>query len=176
MKKVFTFLILLICSISATSQIKSTAFPDAGFMAAFPSKPTVEKNQIDSKAGKIETTSYNCEGEDFLIVLSESVYPSELVKKLDDIGIQGILDGARNGAVKNIEAQMGGKIVLSLDENFLYDGKYTAKKFGGTVDEVDMETVCIMKENHFFIVMLVGNIKSEIATEFIKSFKLIEKK
>ncbi|WP_395065842.1 hypothetical protein [Flavobacterium sp.] len=176
MKNTFTLLFILICSISAVSQTKVTVFPDAGFMAAFPSKPEVEKNQVDSKAGKIETTSYNCEGEDFLIVLSESIYPADLVKKLEGVGIQGILDGAKNGAVKNIEAQMGGKFTLTTDENFLYDGKYTAKKFGGTVEEVDMETMCIMKENHFFIVMLVGNTKSEIAIQFIKSFKLIEKK
>ncbi|MEC4005641.1 hypothetical protein OX283_013305 [Flavobacterium sp. SUN052] len=176
MKKSFALLFVLIFSFSALSQTKATAFPDAGFMAAFPSKPQVEKNQVDTKAGKIETTSYNCEGEDFLIVLSESVYPSDLVKKLDGVGIQGILDGAKNGAVKNIEAQMGGKITLTTDENFLYDGKYAATKFGGKVEEVDMETVCIMKENHFFIVMLVGNTKSEIATQFIKSFQLIEKK
>jgi hypothetical protein len=71
---------------------------------------------------------------------------------------------------------MGGKFTLTTDENFLYDGKYAATKFGGTVEEVDMETVCIMKDNHFFIVMLVGNTKSEIATQFVKSFKLIEKK
>ena len=48
MKNVFTLLFVLICSISATSQTKATAFPDAGFMAAFPSKPEVEKNQVDS--------------------------------------------------------------------------------------------------------------------------------
>jgi len=176
MKNTFTLLFVLICSISAISQTKATAFPDAGFMAAFPSKPEVEKNQVDSKVGKIETTSYNCEGEDFLIVLSESVYPADVVKKLEGAGIQGILDGAKNGAVKNIEAQMGGKFTLTTDENFLYDGKYAATKFGGTVEEVDMETICIMKENHFFIVMLVGNTKAEAATQFVKSFKLIEKK
>jgi hypothetical protein len=175
MKNVFTLLFVLICSISATSQTKATAFPDAGFMAAFPTKPQVEKNQVDSKVGKIETTSYNCEGEDFLIVVSENIYPIELVKKLDATGISGILDGAKNGAIKNIEAQMGGKFAFTLDENFLFENKYTATKFAGTVEEVDMETVCIMKENHFFVVMLVGNTKSEIATEFVKSFKLIEK-
>jgi hypothetical protein len=70
---------------------------------------------------------------------------------------------------------MGGKFVTTTDENFLFDNKYPATKFAGTVEEVDMETVCIMKENHFFVVMLVGNTKSEIATEFVKSFKLIEK-
>jgi hypothetical protein len=82
MKNTFTLLFVLMCSISAVSQTKATAFPDAGFMAAFPSKPEVEKKQVDSKVGKIETTSYNCEGEDFLIVLSESVYPLDVVKKI----------------------------------------------------------------------------------------------
>lgn len=175
MKNTFTLLFVLICSISAVSQTKATAFPGAGFMAAFPSKPQVEKNQVDSKVGKIESTSYSCEGEDYIILLSENVYPSELVKKLDDAGIKGILDGAKNGAIKNMEAQLEGKYTSTMDETFLYDGKYTATKFAGTAAEVEMSALCIVKENHFFIVVIMGNTKAQAATQFLKSFKLIEK-
>ena len=175
MKNTFTLLFVLICSISAVSQTKVSAFPGAGFMAAFPSKPQVEKNQVDTKAGKIESTSYSCEGEDYIILLSENVYPAELIKKLDGAGVKGILDGAKNGAIKNMETQMEGKYTSTMDETFLYDGKYSAIKFGGTATEVDLEALCIVKENHFFIIVIMGNTKAEAAAKFIKSFKLIEK-
>lgn len=175
MKNLFVALFVLTTSLTATSQVKATAFPDAGFMAAFPTKPEVEKNQIDTKVGKIQSTSYSCEGEDFVIVLSENVYPAELITKLGDTGVDGILDGVKNGAIKNVEAQMEGKYVPTLDEKYLYNEKYKAIRFAGTTAEVDMETFCIVKENHFFIVILMGNTKSEAATQFVKSFKLIEK-
>jgi len=174
MKKIFGFLFLLTYSISAVSQTKATSFPGAGFKAAFPNKPEVVKNDVDSKVGKIATTTYNCEGEDFLIVLSESIYPAELIKKLDGAGVQGILDGAKNGAVKNIETQLGGKFVLSTDEKFLFNEKYSAAKFGGAIEDVTMETLCIVKDNHFFIVMVIGNTKSEVALQFVNSFQLNE--
>jgi hypothetical protein len=174
MKRIFGLLFLLTCSISVVSQTKATSFPGAGFKAAFPNKPEVVKNDVDSKVGKIETTTYNCEGEDFLILLSESIYPSELIKKLDGTGIQGILDGAKNGAVKNIETQLGGKFVLSTDEKFLFKDKYSAAKFGGVIDDVALETLCIVKDNHFFIVMVIGNTKSEVALQFVNSFQLNE--
>lgn len=173
MKNLFVALFVLTYSLTATSQVKATAFPNAGFMAAFPTKPEVEKNQVDTKAGKIESTSYSCEGEDFVIVLSESVYPADLIKKLDGVGIDGILDGVKNGAIKNVEAQMEGKYVSSMDEKYLHDEKYKAIKFAGTTAEVDMETFCVVKENHFFIVILMGNTKSEVAQQFVKSFKII---
>jgi len=175
MKNLFVALFILTTSLTAASQVKATAFPDAGFMAAFPTKPEVEKNQIDTKAGKIESTAYTCEGEDFVITLSENIYPAELIKKLGDVGVQGILDGAKNGAIKNFETQMEGKYTSTMDETFLYDGKYKATKFGGTAGEVDMEALCIVKENHFFILIIMGNTKAEAALQFVKSFKLIEK-
>lgn len=103
MKKIFGFLFLLTYSISAVSQTKATSFPGAGFKAAFPNKPEVVKNDVDSKVGKIATTTYNCEGEDFLIVLSESIYPAELIKKLDGAGVQGILDGAKTVRLRTLK-------------------------------------------------------------------------
>jgi len=175
MKNLFVALFILTTSLTATSQTKVAAFPDAGFMAAFPSKPEVEKNQVDTKAGKIESTSYSCEGEDYIILLSENVYPAELIVKLGDTGIDGILDGVKNGAIKNVEAQMEAKYAPTLDEKYLFNEKYKAIRFSGTTAEVDMETFCIVKENHFFIVILMGNTKAEAAIQFVKSFKLLEK-
>lgn len=175
MKKLFIALLVITSSFTAFSQVPAIAFPDSGFMAAFPTKPEIEKNQIDTKAGKIESTSYSCESEDFVIVLSENVYPAELITKLGATGVDGILDGVKNGAIKNVEAQMEGKYASTLDEKYLYNDKYKAIRFSGTTSEVDMETFCIVKENHFFIVILMGNTKAEAATQFVKSFKLIEK-
>ena len=74
-----------------------------------------------------------------------------------------------------METQMEGKYTSTMDETFLYDGKYSAIKFGGTATEVDMEALCIVKENHFFILIIMGNTKAEAVAQFIKSFKLIEK-
>jgi len=64
--------------------------------------------------------------------------------------------------------------VLSTDEKFLFDEKYSAAKFGGAIEDVTMETLCIVKDNHFFIVMVIGNTKSEVALQFVNSFQLNE--
>jgi hypothetical protein len=145
MKKVLLAFLFLFHFISALSQIKNSTFPDAGFIADFPESTIPETTKLQMKFGEIQTTTYNYEGEDFLLILSENIYPQELITKLKESGTDGLLDGSKNGAIKNLELQTGEKFVLTYDEKFLYNEKYPAIKFGGSASDAQMESLCILK-------------------------------
>ncbi len=174
MKSIFYIYFSLLYSLTVFSQ--ETSFPETGFKANFPNKPEVTKSQVDSKIGKIDITTYTYEAEDFLILLSENEYPKDMVEKLDKAGLKGIIDGAKFGAIKNIESQMGGEFKKTDDKDLLFNEKYTANTFSGTISDVDMKTTAIMKGNRFYIIMIIGNIKSEVASQFLQSFNFLESK
>ncbi|MFT7352389.1 MAG: hypothetical protein ACI9XR_002171 [Flavobacterium sp.] len=173
MKNYLFVLFLSIYSISAVSQTKNSTFPEAGFIADFPTSTIPETTKSEMKYGNIETTAYSYEGEEFLIILSENIYPANLIFKLKEKGTDGLLDGSRNGAIKNLELQTGEKIVLTFDEKFMHDNKYPAIKFGGSSSDAQMESLCILKDNHFFILMTIGNSESPEVVKFMKSFKIL---
>ena len=173
MKKFLAVILFSMCSISVLCQTKNPNFPNAGFIADFPASTIPETTVSEMKYGNIETTAYNYEGEEFLIILSENIYPAELITKLKERGTDGLLDGSRNGAIKNLELQTGEKFELTFDEKFLYDEKYPAIKFGGSASDAQMESLCILKDNHFFILMTIGNSESPEVVKFMKSFKVL---
>ncbi|MBC7524753.1 MAG: hypothetical protein H7239_09975 [Flavobacterium sp.] len=169
-------LIGLFLFISLGLQAQTTSFPESGFRANFPKQPEISKSQVDTKIGKIDITTYTYEGEEFLLLLSKNEYPKDMVEKLDKAGLKGIIDGAKLGAIKNIETQMGGEFKKSEDHDFQFNGKYVANTFSGTISDVDLTTTAIMKGNQFYIIMIIGNTKADAATQFMKSFNLIEPK
>ena len=174
MKNLLTIVLILIVSFSAKSQIKIEAYPESGFNAAFPLKPVIQKNILDSEIGKLPAVFYQCQGEDYLLMVAENIYPKDLVEKLGSSGMKGVFDGAKNGMIKNLEKQLGATFEKTSDEEFLFNGKHSANKVSGSISGIDISAICIMNNNHFYIVMAIGNTKSEAVAAFIKSFTFIE--
>jgi hypothetical protein len=174
MKKLLTLILILTLSFSVNSQTKAVPYAESGFIAAFPAEPTVGKSELDSKLGKIAVTSYQSEGDDYMILVSENIYPADFADKMEGALVKGIIDGAKNGAIKNLEAQLKIKYKKIDDEDFLFNGKYTANKSSGSMGEIKVTTLCIVKKNHFYIVMTLGNTIAEGVQSFSKSFNLIE--
>jgi hypothetical protein len=82
MKKILLVLLFSIYSISALCQTKNMNYPNAEFITNFTTSTIFETTKSEMKYGNIETTAYSYEGEDFLIILSENIYPADLISKL----------------------------------------------------------------------------------------------
>jgi hypothetical protein len=174
MKSIFTLLLITLSSFSIFSQSKQNSFPESGFNASFPESLKVEKNDLDSQYGKINMTLYLAEGEDYMIMLSESKYPQEFLKALDKSGTKGMLAGAKNGALNNMAQQMQSKYVEKTSEDFLFNDKYDGNKFSGNINEVEIVGKTFMKNNQMYQMLVMGNTTSKDAVTFLNSFKLIE--
>ena len=173
MKYIFTFLLIVTTSILGFCQATQTSFPDSGFEANFPANPTLEKNQLTTKFGKIDYTLYMSEGDDYMIMLTESKYPAEVISKLGEIGTQGIIDGAKKGSIKVIESQLEGKFVTIKDENIKYLDKYIGNNLEGDVDDVAIISTSFIKDNQMYQIIVFGNVTSKKVLDFIASFKLL---
>lgn len=173
MKSLFTFILVVTISLLSFGQSSPTSFPDSGFSANFPTKPELEKNQLTTKFGKIDYSLYMSEGDDFMIMLTESKYPADVMTKLGDAGSKGILDGAKKGSITVIEAQLGGKFVSTKDESIKYLDKYIGNKFEGDVDDIAISALSFIKDSQMYQIIIFGNVTSQKATDFIDSFKLL---
>lgn len=174
MKKLLVLILILTLSFSAKSQTNAVSYTDSGFVAAFPIEPTTGKSELDSELGKIAVTTYQSEGDDYVILVSENTYPAAFEDKMEGALVKGMIDGAKNGAIKNLEGQLKMKYKKAADEDFLFNGKYTANKSSGSMGDIKVTTLCIMKKNHFYLVMTIGNTIAEGVQAFSKSFNLIE--
>jgi len=174
MKKILVLILILTFSFSVKSQTKTVSYTDSGFVAAFPVAPVIDKSELNSELGKIAVTSYQSEGEDYVILVSENIYPAVFENKMEGALVKGMIDGAKNGAIKNLESQLKMKYKKIADEDFLFNGKYTANKSSGTLGDIQVSTLCIMKKNHFYLVMTLGNTLAEGVQTFSKTFNLIE--
>jgi hypothetical protein len=174
MKNFHLVLLISLFSFSVHSQTPVTNYPESGFIAAFPVKPIIEKKELDHQVGKIEMVTYESEGEDYMILLSENKYPPAIIEKGGTVFFKGVIDGAKKGAIKNLEGQLGAPFKKNTDEDFLFNEKYTANRTSGTISEIEIKTICIIKGNQMFFMMFMGNTESESIDSFVKSFHFIE--
>lgn len=173
MKNILTLLLIATISFSSFSQ-QNKDFTESGFSAIFPESLKVEKNALDSKFGKINMLLYLAEGEDYMIMVSESKYPVELVTALDKVGLKGMLDGAKNGALNNFAKQMDSKYEATTNEDFLFDNKYQGNKFTGNVNGIEIVGKVFMKNSQMYQILVFGNTTSKDTTTLLNSFKLID--
>ena len=166
--------LLLLVSIQVTAQ--STSFAASGFKASFPAAPEVAKEAIDSKIGKIQITRYTYSDADCgcMIVVSHNLYPKEMFDKLGKVGQKGVIDGAKKGIIKNIEAEMEAKFIKEDEHDFVYQQKYDATTLSGLIAEIDLTATLIIKDNSLYSYIIIGDMTSGVASEFATSFTLTE--
>lgn len=176
MKFIISLLLFTLSSVAVLGQKENKSFPESGFSATFPKSLKVDKKNIDSDYGKIDITLYLAEGSDFMIMLSESKYPSKIVTPQDKSGIKNMLDGAKNGSLNNFAKQMGSKYNTITEEDYLYNNKYQGIKFSGNVDEIFVSGQTFMKNRQMYQIIVFGNTTSAEVLTLLKSFTLIEVK
>ncbi|WP_394758750.1 hypothetical protein [Flavobacterium sp.] len=174
MKKLLSFLMFITFSVTSFSQTKSTTYTESGFSADFPKEPTIQKKNIESKVGKIDMTLYTCEAESFMIMISENKFPQELVTALDAPGIDGLLNGSKNGALNNVAKQMGAELKIISEEKYSYKNKFPALKAIAKLNDYAVTAIYIMKGNQMYQIILMGDTSKKEAIDFLNSFDVIE--
>jgi hypothetical protein len=174
MKKILTAALFVLFTMASFSQSAATTYAESGFIAQFPYPPKIENDKVDSEIGEIPMKLYLCEGEDFMIMVSENKYPLDMIATLDKPGREQLLEVSKDGAINNIAKQMGGKFESNQNETYLFNNKHTAIKIGGTIKGIPLLANYILRNNQMYQIMMMGNITSEKTTAFFNSFKLIE--
>lgn len=167
-------LFLLLIHLSVFSQNKNTVYKDSGFSASFPETLKIDQKVLNSKIGVVNMSLYLAEGDDFMIMVSESKYPEEILKSMTPEKAKNMMDGAKNGALNNLSKQMGAEYIEKKGEDFLYDNKYVGNTFSGSVNDTDIVGKTFMKNNQMYQILVLGNTSSKIAIKFLDSFKLID--
>lgn len=176
MKNSLLLILVLFTSVSMFSQKEALEFPESGFKAIFAKVPTIEKNEIETQIGKAKITQYLSEGSDFMLMLSESQYPDNLLKTEVETVYKGMINGATNAVVENISKQMKTEYKSTLSEDFKFDDKYPGKKFEGILDEVNLKGMTFIKGFQMYQIIIIGNTNAVAVNEFLNSFTLIESK
>jgi hypothetical protein len=101
-------------------------------------------------------------------IVSYSDYPEEMVKKSDP---QKMLDGARDGAAKNVNGKIESEKKIKIDG-------HPGRDFVIATERFQIRDRIYMVGSRLYQVMLVGSkdvISGKDAEKFIESFKLTEK-
>ncbi|MGX7666108.1 hypothetical protein [Flavobacterium pedocola] len=173
MKKILTLALFALFSVTSFAQSSLTTYSESGFAAKFAVAPQVVNQNIPTKLGDTPMTMYVSEGQDYVIMLSVNKFAEDIVKKLDEAGVQGLLNGSKNGAINNLAKQMGAEFKSVKEEKYLYEGKFPAHKVEGTINDTEVKANYIFKSNQLFQVLILGNTTSKEVTDFVASFKLI---
>jgi len=91
---------------------KNYSFPADGFSASFPTEPVTEKRSVATDAGTFELRTYLAANDTFALYIGVCDY-GDAAKGGDS---DAILEGAKNGAVSNINAHLieSGKVTLGI--------------------------------------------------------------
>jgi len=164
----FSFFILVAGAPAATW--KEFFSNEGSFSILMPGVPTEQTKRLNTKAGAIDMHLFILEQKNVAYFVSHIDYQEELLQQRND---DEILDGARNGAVKNVQGKLLSEVPISLD-NYpgreirieTSDGKHT------------IQTRIYLVKNRLYQVMIVTpkeNSFSKDVTKFLDSFKLLEK-
>lgn len=167
-------LLLLLIHLSVFSQTKNAVYKESGFSATFPETLKMDSKVLDSKIGVVNMKLYLAEGDDFMIMVSESKYPDEILKSMTPERAKNMMDGAKNGALNNLSKQMNAEYIEKKGEDFLFDNKYVGNTFTGSVNDTDILGKTFIKKTQMYQILVLGNVTSKEALTFLDSFKLIE--
>lgn len=174
MKKILTALFLINCLSTVFAQSTISEYKDSGFKIGFPSKPAIENQSTNSAFGKIDIVTYVYEAETFNIMVSETKYEKTLSEKINsESGIKGLLDGARNGALKNLAKQIQTDYKIVTEERFKFKNIYPSLKTIAKLGDINVTALYISKNNQLFQVLILGDTSNSKAQEIMNSFDII---
>ena len=105
------FIIQLFTSSDKLAPFKEFRSDEGGFAVLMPGKPKAQNQVLDTPVGKVNMVMYMAGSGSAGCAVSYADYPAQLINSTDP---QKTLDGARNGAIKNVS----GKLISETSINF----------------------------------------------------------
>lgn len=152
---------------TGAAEFKSFTSKEGKFKIEFPAQPTESKQNVPSPIGQLTANLFTAEIPQSMsvYVVAYTDYPANLVKKSDD----AVLDGARDGCVKNVQGKLLSEKKLTLDK---YPGREIAVELPG---QARYRARIYIVNLRLYQVITVGSeafVKSKDADKFLDSFQL----
>lgn len=154
--------------------IKSKA---EGYQVAFPGQPVEENESVDSELGKLKMNMLTYEVTDeatdknLVYLFNYTDYPEGKLDYSDSAMVESILDGAVNGAAKNVEGKIISVTPLTYKE---HAGKEVRIDFKDGMAVIAIR--CYLVKNRIYlleVIALTENDKNENQSKFLNSFELL---
>jgi len=178
MKQVFLVIIVFFLSFRTVNAQDWTKYKseDLAFTAIFPKEPKRTVQKVDTAVGELDMHMIMhapTEADDNAVYsVIRSDYPEEQFKDADADYNNNVLDGAVDGAVKNVQGKL------------IYDNKVKFNGYSGRSIKIEMQGGFIyinayLVENSMFItqvICLTGKDKNASIERFLNSFEIIKTK
>lgn len=142
---------------------------EGAFSVLMPKNPSVEVQTVDTPLGPIDIRLFSAELSDIAFVVGYSDYPSAFVAQSNPVVV---LNGARDGAVANVQGKLLSENVIFLDG---YPGREL--RIEGPDAELTAVSRIFLVNNRLYQAMVVVPVDqsstNEIST-FLESFALIK--
>jgi len=155
--------------IAADTRFVEVAPRGGRFTVQMPGQPKEQKNSVKTAIGPIEFHMFIYERDpnsDYMVGYND--YPEGMMKKADS---DKVLDGARDGAVKNVKGKLESEKKITLDG-------HPGREFVATAEGLKVRDRFYLVNDRLYQIMLVGSndfITGKDAEKFLNSFKLTEK-
>jgi len=154
------------------TNIKFEEFAPKGgrFTVQMPPQPKEQTSKVNTAVGPIDLHNFVCEPDpNTAYIVCYSDYPEEMIKKSDS---QKVLDGVRDGAVKNVNGKLDWEKKITIDSHAGRDFAFKAERFEG-------RNRVYLVNARLYQMVLIGPSKdfitSKDAQRFLDSFKLTDK-
>ena len=160
---------LLLAADDATTKPADFAPKDGRFTVQMPGEPKEQTSKVNTPIGPIDVHLFiSAPDPKSAYMVGYSDYPEEVVKKSDS---DKILDGARDGAVRNVKGTLESEKKITMDGHPGRDYVISTEGFRGR------ERIYLVNAR-LYQVMLLGSkefVTGKDADKFLDSFKLTEK-
>ncbi len=102
-------ILLIGCQRSTWEEFSSS---EGAFSILMPGAPTEHTNTVNTAVGPIDAYFFLLEQKDIAYMVGYSDYPDTVVQKTNP---DAILEGARNGAVANVQGKLLKELIISLN-------------------------------------------------------------
>ena len=153
------------CSLFAWKEFKSTK---GQFSLQVPGTPKEQKETVKTQAGDIDLHLFLLEQKEIAYMVGYSDYPEPLIKQAEP---EAILDGARNGAVSNVNGKLLSERAVSLEGHKGREIKVKTEK------GVIKARIFLVEARLYQLMTVTAKEKTfaENTKRFFDSFKLLKK-
>jgi len=143
---------------------KTYSYSSEGFSAAFPSQPTMQKQDVLIEKGSLEVRAYFATEGDAALLVEVCDYGSEVAGRNPD----SVLDGAQNGSITNVKGHL-------IREKKITFGNYHGVEFETDNDTLHFITRIYLVGSTLYQTLTAAPLGKPYAesTNFMDSFQLI---
>ncbi len=149
-----------------TSDWKAYPYPTDGFSASFPFQPTTEKQTLTTEKGTLEFRTYTAEDSSVALIIAVCDYGTGAAGS----DPQALLDGAKNGAVKNIKGILKTEKKITL-------GSYSGVEFEAVNESAHISARIYLVGTVLYQVIVAAPLKTDYAygLRFLDSFQVLDR-